>query len=170
MAAPMHLVHRSRESATKITLHNAYLIGIALKGLDGLIEIAGGTALLLVSRATMLQVAAFVSGSGSSGTPHGAIAAYVLHATVTLSASTQHFASLYLIVHGAIKVGLVVGLIRGWRAAYPVSLLLLTAFIGYQCYRLFQYRSPALAVFTAIDIVIVLLIWHEWRSVRGKLA
>lgn len=114
----------------------------------------------------MLQVAAFVSGSGSPATPHGVISAYVLHATANLSASTQHFASAYLLVHGAIKVGLVAGLLRGWRAAYPVALLLLTAFIGYQCYRLFRYHSAALGVFTAIDIAIVLLIWHEWRSVR----
>lgn len=162
------MVTRQAEAATKITLHNAYLVGIALKGLDGFLEIAGGTALLLISRATILQVAAFVTGSGSSGTPHGAISAYVLHATAALSAGTQHFASAYLLVHGAIKVGLVAGLLRGWRAAYPVALLLLTAFIGYQCYRLFRYHSVALGVFTAIDIAIVLLIWHEWRSVTGK--
>lgn len=152
--------------ATKITLHNAYLVGIALKGLDGLLEIAGGATLLLVSRATLLQLAAFVTGSGSPDTPHGAIAAYVLHATATLSAGTQHFASVYLLVHGIIKVGLVAGLLRGLRAAYPIALLLLTAFIGYQCYRLFRYHSLALGFFTAIDIVIVLLIWHEWRSVK----
>lgn len=164
------LVTGQGEVATKITLHNAYLVGIALKGLDGLLEIAGGTALLLISRATLLQIAAFVSGSGSSGRPHGAISAYVLHATAALSAGTQHFASVYLLVHGIIKVGLVTGLLRGWHAAYPIALLLLTAFIGYQCYRLFQYHSPALGVFTAIDIAIVLLIWHEWRSVTGKAA
>jgi uncharacterized membrane protein len=118
----------------------------------------------------MLHVAEFLSGSGSPGTPHGAIAAYVLYATENLSAGTQHFASAYLLVHGIIKVGLVAGLLRGWRAAYPTALLFLTAFIGYQCYRLFRYHSPALAVFTAIDIAIVLLIWHEWRSVTGKRA
>jgi uncharacterized membrane protein len=159
------MIIRQAEVTTKITLHKAYLVGIALKGLDGLIEIAGGATLLLISRATMLQVVAFVSGSGSPETPHGAISAYVLHATATLSAGTQHFASAYLLVHGAIKVGLVAGLWRGLRAAYPIALLLLTAFIGYQCYRLFRYHSPALGVFTAIDIAIVLLIWHEWRSV-----
>ncbi len=117
---------------------------------------------------TILQVAEFVSGSGSPATPHGAIATWLLHATEHLSSGTQHFASAYLLVHGAIKVGLVAGLMRGWHAAYPLALLLLTAFIGYQCYRLFRFHSPALAVFTAVDIVIVLLIWHEWRSLMRK--
>lgn len=157
-------------SHTKITLHNAYLVGIALKGLDGLLEIAGGATLLLISRATLLQIAAFVSGSGSPDTPHGPVAAYMLHATANLSTGTQHFASAYLLVHGIIKVGLVAGLWRGLRAAYPIALLLLTAFIGYQCYRLFRYHSLALGFFTAIDIVIVLLIWHEWRSVTLRRA
>ena len=155
-------------AATKITLHQAYLAGIALKGFDGLVEIAGGAALLLLSRATLLRIAGYVSGPGSSGTPHGAIAAYVLHTTATLGASTQHFASAYLLVHGAIKVGLVAGLLRGWRAAYPSALLVLTAFIGYQCWRLFRFHSPALGVFTAIDIAIVLLIWREWRSLKRR--
>lgn len=122
----------------------------------------------MVSRATLLKAAAFVSGAGSSGTPHGAIAAYVLHTTATLSSGTQHFASAYLLVHGAIKVGLVTGLLRGWRAAYPAALLLLTAFIGYQCWRLFRFHSLALGVFTAIDIAIVLLIAHEWRSLSRR--
>lgn len=146
------------------------MVGIALKGLDGLLEIAGGATLLLISRATLLQVAAFVSGSGSPDTPHGAIGAWLLHATASLSTGTERFASTYLLVHGVIKVGLVAGLWRGLRAAYPIALLLLTAFIGYQCYRLFRFHSPALAVFTAIDIVIVLLIWHEWRSVTLRRA
>jgi uncharacterized membrane protein len=94
----------------------------------------------------------------------------VLHTTASLSTGTQHFASAYLLVHGAIKVGLVAGLLRGWRAAYPTALLVLTAFIGYQCWRLFRYHSLALGVFTAIDIAIVLLIWREWRSVRHRSA
>lgn len=164
------LVTRQAEVTTKITLHNAYLVGIALKGLDGLLEIAGGTTLLLISRATLLQIAAFVSGSGSPDTPHGAIAAYVLHTTATLSAGTQQFASVYLLIHGIIKVGLVAGLLRKMHAAYPIALTLLTAFIGYQCYRLFRYHSLALGVFTAIDIAIVLLIWREWRSVTLRRA
>lgn len=118
----------------------------------------------------VLRVAEFVSGAGPSSPAHGAIAAWLLHAAEHLSSGTQHFASAYLLVHGAIKVGLVAGLLRGWHAAYPLALVLLTAFIGYQCYRLFRFHSPVLGVFTAIDIVIVLLIWHEWRSLSWRRA
>ncbi|MGH8215345.1 MAG: DUF2127 domain-containing protein [Rhodanobacteraceae bacterium] len=151
-------------------MHNAYLVGIALKGLDGLLEVAGGATLLLISRATVVHIIQSVAGGGSSDHASGFIVAYALHAAQTLSTGTQHFASAYLLVHGGIKVGLVAGLLHGWRGAYPAALLLLTAFVGYQIFRLFRYHSPALAVFTIIDVTIVLLIWHEWRSVTGRRA
>ncbi|MGH8189946.1 MAG: DUF2127 domain-containing protein [Rhodanobacteraceae bacterium] len=46
-----------------------------------------------------------------------------------------------------------------------MALLLLSAFIGYQCFRLFRFHSLFLAAFTAIDIAIVVLICLEWRRV-----
>lgn len=146
-------------------MHHAYLVGIALKGLDGLTEVAGGAVLLLISRATIVCITAFLV-DGLSDEPRGFIASHALHAAKSLSPGTQHFASIYLPIHGLIKMGLVAGLLRGWRHAYPVALLLLAAFIGYQCYRLFRHHSLALALFTAIDIAIVVLIWLEWRCVK----
>lgn len=148
---------------TKAPLHTAYLIGIALKGLDGLLEMTGGAALLLISRPAIIRLTEFLVQGELSEDPRDFIAAHALHAARNLSPGTQQFVSAYLLVHGAIKVGLVAGLLLRWRRAYPVALLLLTAFIGYQVYRLYLYHSPALAVFTAIDIVIVLLIRHEWK-------
>lgn len=94
------------------------------------------------------------------------IANHAAYMAETLAPGTQLFASTYLLIHGLIKVGLVAALMRGWRGAYPIALLLLTAFIGYQGYRLFRYDSLFLAALTVIDIVIVALIWLEWRRVR----
>ncbi|MDE2272105.1 MAG: DUF2127 domain-containing protein [Xanthomonadaceae bacterium] len=153
---------------TKTVLHFAYLVGITLKGVDGLLEICGGAILLLTSRPAIVRAIASLTRAELYEDPHDFVATHALHLAGNLSPGTQHFASAYLLVHGAIKVGLVAGLVRRWRSAYPIALLLLTAFIGYQCFRLFRYRSPVLAIFTGIDIIIVLLISYEWRRVEGK--
>lgn len=149
-------------------LHRAYLAGIALKGLDGLLEIFGGTLLALTGRPTIVRVVTSLTRPELAEDPHAFVAAHALHIAQNLAPGTQHFASIYLLAHGAIKVGLVVGLARGWRSAYPVALLLLTAFIGYQCVRLLRSHSLMLAAFTAIDIAIAVLIWCEWRRIDGK--
>ncbi|HEX7326586.1 MAG TPA: DUF2127 domain-containing protein [Rhodanobacteraceae bacterium] len=147
----------------------AYLVGIALKGMDGLIEIVGGALLLLTSRPAIVRLVATLTRPELTENPHAFVATHALHMATSLSPGTQQFAGTYLLIHGAIKVTLVAGLVRGWRGAYPMALVLLAAFIGYQFFRLARFHSPLLAIFTAIDIVIVLLIAWEWRrTVRAR--
>jgi uncharacterized membrane protein len=84
-----------------------------------------------------------------------------------LSADTRFFVAAYLLGHGLIKILLVAGLWRGKRWVYPVACLVLTAFIGYQVYRLSHHFSTGLCVFTLLDAIIVALIWHEYQS-KGR--
>ena len=127
---------------------------------------AGGVLLLLTNGPTILHVTAFLVQGELAEDPHDFVANHTLDMARHLSAGTLHFASAYLLVHGFIKVGLITGLWRGWRGAYPAALLLLTAFIGYQCFRLLRLNSILLGVLTVIDLAIVLLIWLEWRRIR----
>lgn len=158
---------RSKVKANaKALWHIAYLIGIALKGVDGLLEICGGTILLLTTRRAIIHMVALLARPELAEDPHDFVATHALRIAEGLSPGTQHFASAYLLVHGVIKAGLVAGLVYGWRGAYPTALVLLTAFIGYQAWRLFRFHSLVLAAFTAVDIAIVLLIWHEWARIR----
>lgn len=151
-----------RRTRLNAVVHVAYLAGIALKGIDGLIEICAGVALLLLAPSTIAGIIAFVANIALAEGPLGALAAYAPHITSGLTVGTERFVSAYLLVHGAIKLGLVVGLMCHWRHAYPVAVALLTAFVGYQFYRLVRYHSPTLAVFTALDVGIVLLIACDW--------
>lgn len=146
-------------------LHGSYAAGIALKGVDGLIEICAGALLLLTAKSTLVHVVAALAQSDLAQNPHGFLATHALTMAAGLSLNTQHFASAYLLCHGATKTGLVAGLLCGWHHAYPAALALLSAFIGYQGYRLARYPSWVLGVFTAIDVAIALLIAHEWRRI-----
>lgn len=146
--------------------HRAFEVGILLKGLDGLLELLGGCALLLTNQHAIRRAVAWLTRTELLEDPHDFVANHLIVLARHLSIGTQHFASAYLIAHGTIKLGLVIGLLRGVRGAYPVALMVLTAFIGYQCYRLAHGSSAALLLFTAIDIVVVLLIARGWRLRR----
>ncbi len=143
--------------------HRAFEVGILLKGLDGLLELLGGGALLLTHQQAIRHAVAWLTRTELIEDPGDFVASHLVRLAQQLSIETQHFAGVYLIVHGAIKVGLVVGLLRGVRGSYPAALVVLTAFIGYQCYRLAHAPSVSLLLLTAIDLVVVLLIAREWR-------
>ncbi len=65
-----------------------------------------------------------------------------------------------------VKLLLVAGLLRDRMWAYPASLAVLGAFMAYQLYRYSYTDSVGLLVLTAFDVVVVGLVWHEYRLVR----
>jgi uncharacterized membrane protein len=157
-----------KSSSTRFSrfTHRAFQIGILLKGLDGLLELAGGGALLLTSQQAIRDAVAWLTRKELLEDPGDFVANHLSHLAVHLSIGTQHFAAAYLIVHGVVKLGLVIGLLRDVRGSYPAALAVLTAFIAYQCYRLAHQPSASLLLLTVIDVAVVLLIAREWRLRR----
>ncbi|HUW53601.1 MAG TPA: DUF2127 domain-containing protein [Rhodanobacter sp.] len=143
--------------------HRAFDIGILLKGLDGLLESTGGLALLLTSQPAIRGAVAWLTHQELIEDPGDVVANHLVHLAQRLSMDTQHFAGVYLLAHGVIKMGLVAALLRGLRWSYPAAVAVLTAFIGYQGYRLMHTPSLALGLLTALDVAVVMLIVREWR-------
>ncbi|MGN6788606.1 MAG: DUF2127 domain-containing protein [Rhodanobacteraceae bacterium] len=144
--------------------HLAFVAGMILKGVDGCLELIGGMALLLTSRAEIRHAVAWLARQELAADPTGFFADRTASMAQHLTAGTQHFATAYLLVHGAIKLVLVAGLLRGIRWVFPTALAILTVFIGYQLYRLTVRPSWLLGTLTLIDVVVVLLVWREWRT------
>lgn len=151
----------------KIVFHRAYQAGIILKGLDGVLEVAGGITLFMTTQPAIQRAIAFLTRKELIEDPSDFIASHVVRMAQQMSLGSRHFAGIYLLVHGLIKIGLVAGLWRGLRWSYPVALLLLTALIFYQLYRLSHTLSLPLCFLTVVDCAIVILIWREWRGVKG---
>lgn len=150
--------------------HRAFQIGIVLKGFDGALETAGGTALLLTTRPAIQRIVALLTRHELVEDPHDLLANLLVRAAHHLSIGTQHFAGVYLLGHGVIKISLAVGLLRGWFWSYPAALLFLATFIVYQLYRLLHTHSITLSLFTVFDVAIVLLIWREWHYAKNRSA
>src|SRR5829696_5967395 len=148
------------------TLDRVFEIGIIAKGLNGLAELVGGLLLLFVSPGDIHHLVAMVTQGELSEDPHDVIARYLLHTAVGLTGSALLFGAAYLLVHGAVKVGLVIALLLNKLWAYPCMITVLLIFIGYQLYRIVLQPSVGLVALTVFDALIVMLTWREYRRQR----
>ena len=154
-------------------LDKAFVVGIVLKGLDGVLEVVGGLLLLVVSPATIDALARALTQHELSQDPHDLLATHLLHYTGTLTGSSVRFAAVYLLAHGVVKIVLVTALLRNQLWAYPWTIAFLLAFIGYQLYRMTFAPSIGLAGLTIFDAVVTWLTWREYqrhRKVRNRAA
>jgi uncharacterized membrane protein len=150
-------------------LDKTFKIGLVLKGLDGILEVAGGILLLLVSPAALDHLARALTAHELSEDPHDLIARYLLHTTAHLNKGITVFGAIYLLSHGVAKIVLVALVLRDKLWAYPWLIALLLAFIGYQLYRITAVHfSIALTALTVFDVFLVWLTWREYRSKRAR--
>lgn len=124
------------------SIHRAFQIGVILKGLNGLLELIGGT-LLLVGFSHNVALARHLP-------PHD-----------------ERFAAIFLLSHGVIKGLLVFGLLREKRWVFPWAISVFAGFGLYQIYRYFVEPAGWLIVLTVLDLFVILLTWAEWRRIRG---
>lgn len=151
-------------------IHQIFRISVILKGLHALLEVAGGLAFYLISQQTVLTWMNALTRSELTEDPRDLIATHLLAAAQGLTGATQSFYAFYLLSHGLVKVVLVIGLLREKLIAYPASLAVLGAFIAYQLYRYSYTHGFGLIVLTLFDLVVMGLIWHEWRLLRRHLS
>jgi uncharacterized membrane protein len=150
-------------------LDKTFKIGLVLKGLDGILEIAGGVLLLAVSPRTIGNITRALTAHELSEDPHDLIARHLLHTAGHLTTSATLFGAIYLLSHGVAKVVLVALVLRDKLWAYPWLIALLLAFIGYQLYRITAVHfSVGITALTAFDLVLVWLTWREYRSKRAR--
>lgn len=148
--------------------HLAFVVGMVFKAIDGLLELLGAIALLFITRSRIDQWANMLEQQELGGGLANSLAGHLAHAAHHFNGGTQHFAVIYLFGHGAIKLVLVAGLLRGVRWVFPVALAVLTGFVAYQLYRLSVTVSWVLVAVTVIDVIVIALIWHEWRYTGSR--
>jgi len=147
-----------------------YRIGVGIKGVDGLIELAAGLFLLFAPHV----LHAFLQGIVGKAELHHThmshlIATYVAHADADLARSGLVFLIVFLIGHGVVKLALVYCLLRRIIWAYPYALAILGLFLVYQVYALVQNPlSLGTWLFTILDVIIIYLVWGEWKDLKEK--
>lgn len=143
-----------------------FLVSVWFKGLDGLLEILGGAALLGVSPGFILRIVRLLTQDEIAEDPRDLVANTLLRAASRLSLAGEHFMALYLLIHGVVKIGLVWALLERFLTAYPLSIVVFAGFIAYQLYRYTFTHGLGLLALTALDFVVIALIYLEYRALR----
>ena len=146
-------------------LHRVFELGVLAKGVDGALELIGGLLLLFLSAAAIRGVILFLVQGELKEDPTDLVANLLVHNTRTVI-QTRVSASVFLIVHGVVKLALVAGLAANKLWSYPVAIVVFTAFAIYQIYEIVQRGSLFLVIATILDIIVVVLAIAEYRHVR----
>ena len=109
------------------TMHRLFGIAVAAKGLDGIIDLAGGAALLLVQPGVIAAWTNAVTQHELSEDPGDFLAVHLRQRGSDFGHSAQLFVAAYLLLHGAAKLLLAVSLLMGkawapspsWRCSWP---------------------------------------------------
>jgi len=150
-------------------IHRIFRISIVLKGLHALFECAGGIAIGLIGTDTVSKLVDALTQEELFEDPKDFLATHLLAWAQGFSVETKHFYAFYLLSHGLVKLFLVAGLLRNKLWAYPVSLVVMGLFIAYQLYRYSYTHGWGLIALSVFDIIVIWLIWHEYRVVRRHL-
>jgi len=142
-------------------VHWMFDFAVAIKAINGLLEIIGGYVLIFKPGWIGPTVATWAV-SIMEDHPALPFAASVAWWGDGLTLDTEHFASSYLIAHGAAKLFIAWGLFREKLWAFPTALVVFGLLIVYQLFRFADTHSITLAVLIVIDVAVCYLIWREW--------
>lgn len=145
-------------------LHYAYLAAILVKGVDGALEALAGMIIAITGPERVYDWVIRITAPELTG-HHPALHAIRSGAT-RLAESSHEFVIFYLLVHGVLKLGVVVALLRGGgRLVFPVASLILGAFVVYMGSELARHWSGWVLSFLLFDLLTLLLVLNEWRNV-----
>ena len=139
---------------------------LILKAIDSVIEMAGGVVLYLIPSGLIVALANRLTHTELLEDPRDFLANWLMHSAEALSVSRKDAAAVYLLSHGAIKLFLVIMVLRERMWAYPVFMVALVLLIGYQTYQISLAFSVWLTALTILDLVVLVLTWHEYKLHR----
>ena len=147
-------------------LHYAYLAAILIKGFDGALEALAGTVIAVAGPDRLYEWVIRVTAPELTGY-HPALHAIRSGAT-RLAESSHEFVIFYLLVHGTLKLGVVLALLRGGgHRVFPVASLILAGFVAYMGRELAIHWSGWVLSFVLFDLLTLVLVLNEWRNVRA---
>jgi uncharacterized membrane protein len=154
------------EAVGRTRVDRLFRAALLLKGVDGAAELVAAVVLGLLPAVALHQLVADVLVRDMLGSSHSVIARHLETVTDAFADGSRTFAVVYLGLHGLLKLGLVVALLRRWLPAYPVAAVVLGAFVAFELYRAVTHGSVVLPVLAALDALILVLVVREYRMLR----
>ncbi len=150
-------------SPREATIRRVFRWSLILKAIDSAIEMGAGVALYFIAHSAIIGFVHWLTHTELAEDPRDFLANWLMHSAEAFSVPKKTAAAVYLFSHGAIKLVLVILVLRDKSWAYPLFMAALVLLIGYQTYQITLTFSLWLAVLTVFDAVVLVLTWHEWR-------
>lgn len=147
-------------------IHYTFRITTFLKGIYSFFEVYFGFLLFFIPSNDITLFFERIFQGELLEDPNDLVANSIIHFFGILTPLMKEFIALYLIIHGIIKVGLVIALLLEKQKAYPVAGLVFALFISYQLYKSFLNPSWILVFLTIIDLVIIILLYFEYKHLN----
>ena len=148
-------------------LHWLFEASLILKGIFELAETLSGLALLGLPRNAVLDIAQWLTARELSEDPKDKIAHALLNAAHHFSIETQSFYGFYFTSHGGLKLIVVILLMRGLIWAYPMAIVLMSAFVAYQMYLWSLHHAVSMLLLSLLDLLVIALTLREWHVRHG---
>jgi uncharacterized membrane protein len=141
-------------------------ISLFIKAFDACVEILTSIAITLISHSMLTRIAVRLTRGELAEDPTNAAVHYILDLVQNFSGKAKIFAAVYLVVHGIVKLLLVIGLFKKKLWVYPVSIVIFALFSAYEVYRFFFVGSLWLLVLAAFDLIVIWLVWTEYTYLK----
>lgn len=143
-----------------------FRIAVWLKGLDAVSQLLSGVLLIFIPPHTLTRLAHRAVTRDLLGPPAGPLAGHFEDAVRHFVDGGRWFVIGYLLLHGLIKLFLVIALLRKMLRLYPAAITALGLFVLAELFRAVQTHSILLPILTILDIVIIVLVIREYREIR----
>ncbi len=149
--------------------HRLFWIGIFLKGADGILEVVGGFVLLSIGRGTITHIMYILLQPEFAEDPNDWLATHLLSWALHLSVGMKLFATVYLLVHGIVKLVIVVAIWLNQLWAYWLAGIVFSLFVVYQLGHFAYSHSLAMLVLTVVDLIIIALLPPEHQRLKTEI-
>ena len=147
-------------------IHLIFEASILAKGALAMLEIIAGAFVFFLHPNFLPALADRLTRNELAQDADDFIANSLLHIANGLTINGKYFIAIYLASHGIIKLGLIIALLKNKLWAYPLSFAVFSFFGIYQMYRYYFTHSTWLVLFTVLDILVIILVVHEYIYIK----
>ena len=145
-------------------VHFTFDIGLLLKAIEAILEIAAGIGLIFITPTVMENVGNFIEEYMINAPMAEMLADFAF----SYSLDAQRFIVFYMLSHGIVKMVVIVMLWRQKLWAYPTSVAMFAFFIVYQIYHYETIHSVILVLLTILDIIMIVLTVLEYKRLKAE--
>jgi uncharacterized membrane protein len=144
-------------------IYKLFKISLIFKGIQAFIELILGSVFLYVKTGSISILIESMTKAELTEDPNDYVFRHIYDFAQNFSTNDKSFLSLYLLSHGVVKVILVAGILKNKSWAYPIFIIVQIFFCVYEIYITAHRQSLFFGIMSAFDILILWLVWHEYK-------